>query len=215
MTKTEIRSSAALAGDSGQGWGARLWRSIVIATWFALAGGLVGGAKFLLFQRYGWLNWSAQSIPIDESILWASPATNLVLFVLMAFLMWAALGWIRRLPWDALTISLYAAVLTYLYIIQSGHLLRPATAMLAIGVGSQAYRWVRRAPQRRVRFFVSSVPWVLGIAATIWFSVVPGQAMWERYKFSQLQTLPPEAPNVLLIVLDTVRADRFSIYGYS
>ena len=38
---------------------------------------------------------------------------------------------------------------------------------------------------------------------------------WLKVRREAARSLPPEAtPNVLLVVLDTVRADRMSLYGY-
>jgi arylsulfatase A-like enzyme len=37
----------------------------------------------------------------------------------------------------------------------------------------------------------------------------------EREALAKLPPAPPNAPNVLLIVLDTVRAQNLSVYGYA
>ena len=68
---------------------------------------------------------------------------------------------------------------------------------------------LRQGPrvQRLVRY---SLPLLIGLVATFW-AFGPSH---ERIHEHLLPPAPPQAPNVLFIVLDTVRAQSLNLYGY-
>jgi cobalamin biosynthesis protein CobD/CbiB len=105
--------------------GPRFRTTVGLAVAFGLASGLLEGLLFLLFQRLQWLNWSSQSTPVDANILWAGPLMNLVLLVLVGFVAWAVLGWVRRIPWTASIIGLFATFTAYGLFVETQRLLRP------------------------------------------------------------------------------------------
>jgi len=112
-----------------------------------------------------------------------------VVFTLVAFAIWNQLSHYLRLDWFAVAaISLGAAIQT------------------ARVVTSRAGAWVRRG--RRV------TPWVLGAFVVAAAGVQVTRAVEERMTLSALPPASPGAPNVVLIVLDTVRADHLGCYGY-
>jgi hypothetical protein len=85
---------------------------------------------------------------------------------------------------------------------------------LSIGIGTVVYRWVRRDAETRAAVVHKALATIGVLTAVAWLAVVPGGAMWERYQLWRLPAPSPNTPDVLLIVLDTVRADRFGSYGY-
>jgi arylsulfatase A-like enzyme len=194
--------------------GRRFRTTIGLAVGFGLASGLAEGLLFLLFQRLQWLNWSSQSTPVDANILWAAPIMNLVLFVLIGLILWLALGWVRRIPWTASIIGLFATLTAYDLLVETGRILRPSVALLSIGIGTVVYRWVRRDVETRAAVVGRALKPIAVLAGVLSLAVVPGGAIWERYQLWRLPEPSPNTPNVLLIVLDTVRADRFGSYGY-
>jgi arylsulfatase A-like enzyme len=89
-----------------------------------------------------------------------------------------------------------------------------ACALLAGGIAVRAGPWV----ESRLRRSWSIVPRVVGILAIL-LVVLVGQAIARSAYAGYLathraSTAPPLAPNVILIVLDTVRADHLSLHGY-
>ena len=88
-----------------------------------------------------------------------------------------------------------------------------AWLLVALGVAFRLAPVLERHPDRWRRRLVLSVPVLLGLVLL--------QAGWifggDRIKQwrEERRPLPPAgSPNVLLIVLDTVRADHLSLYGY-
>ncbi len=86
--------------------------------------------------------------------------------------------------------------------------------MLAAGLACAAERWFRRHWQRALELS----PRMLGVSAA--YICVAGLglhlASWRQEKSAEA-ALPPAsagAPNVVMVILDTVRADHLSAYGY-
>jgi arylsulfatase A-like enzyme len=89
-----------------------------------------------------------------------------------------------------------------------------AAAALSAGVAAQSARLTRRYPERVDPAMRRSLVWMAG-----WIGMVSGGAYLRRAIIDQraLARIPRGAkgrPNVLLIVLDTVRAANLSVYGY-
>ena len=88
-----------------------------------------------------------------------------------------------------------------------------ARLILALGISSRLVPWLTRHPAGSRRILVWSFPVLVGLVMILAVSVFGGD--WLKQRREAARPLPPaNSPNVLLIVLDTVRADRLSLYGY-
>ena len=88
-----------------------------------------------------------------------------------------------------------------------------AWMVLALGIGVQVVPWLARRPGHWWRWLYWSFPGLVASVLILAGSVYLGDWLKERREASR--PLPPAgSPNVLFIVLDTVRADRLSLYGY-
>lgn len=89
-----------------------------------------------------------------------------------------------------------------------------ALALLAVGLATVAARLAERFAGRFDRLLVSTaLPLALVVALVA--VGVPIRAAWRQW--SALAALPPppaNAPNVILVTLDTVRVQNLSLYGY-
>ena len=94
--------------------------------------------------------------------------------------------------------------------------LHPAAALaLAIGAGSQVGRLLGR-DQARGMHLVRRTAALLAVA--LFAAGLPGIAFYrlrQRSQVSSLAAAKPDAPNVILLILDTVRAANLSLYGYA
>src|SRR5262249_23282191 len=106
----------------------------------------------------------------------------------------------------------FLATFTALLTIKGLH--EVASALLALGVAYRLARQIRAGTPRLQKAMRLSLP-LLAIAVIVLAGLSLGrERLAER---SGLASLPPAskaAPNVLFIVLDTVRADHLSLYGY-
>jgi arylsulfatase A-like enzyme len=86
--------------------------------------------------------------------------------------------------------------------------------LLALGAGIQAGRWGARHPETLLRGARISILG-LGLPVTLLATGVPFYSRWQEGSWTR--HLPPArngAPNVLLIILDTVRAASTSLHGH-
>ncbi len=88
-----------------------------------------------------------------------------------------------------------------------------AWLLLASGIVMRAAQWLERPALEWRRWVLLSLPALLGLALVVAGFVRGGD--WLKQMREAGRPLPPaDSPNVLLIVLDTVRADCLSLYDY-
>ena len=89
-----------------------------------------------------------------------------------------------------------------------------AWLLVAMGLAFRIAPVLERHPARWRRRLLSSVPVLLGLVVLQAGWIFGGD--WIKQSREDGRPLPPaDSPNVLLIVLDTVRADHLSLYGVS
>jgi len=192
------------------------WKqSFIIIIWLGMATGLTEGFLFLLLQEMGWLTWARQVRPVDVNILWASTLVNTLGFGILGLFWVLPLKAFPRLPWNALTTGAFGSLASFLLLLVSGHLRESGAAMLGIGLGVAAARMIVANPKAQVSFFRKSLLPLALAAALVCGASYAWQRVWEAIQVAQLPAPPQKAPNILLIVLDTLRADRIGAYGYS
>ena len=182
---------------------------LLIAAWAGLLTGLGEGclrtaAKYVL-HRTVWL---------DPHVVWMAPVADLLVFSVAGLLLYAAgARWpgVRRLS----VVAGAAAGLGVLALLLNYPRLHPGAAvLLAAGLAVLPARLVDRhahAFRRLVRRTVGSMG---ALVAVLGVGVKGWQVVAERRALERLPAPGPGLPNVLLIVLDTVRALSLSVYGY-
>lgn len=201
----------ALGGEAGvTGWPGRFRDVFLMAGFFAL---LTGGFEllFVAFHRYA----LGQITYVSPHIVWMAPAANLVAFLLAGLLL---LGLSER--WPSLAgPSACATVFGFLGALSIALILPlklhiAAALVLALGLAAQIRRWVSghsRTVRRTVAKGTAVLVLVIAVATA---SVMGRRAFVERSALADLPAAPEGAPNVLLIILDTVRAKSLGLYGY-
>jgi arylsulfatase A-like enzyme len=182
---------------------------LVLSAWCGLAGGLLEvGTRVLCkvlpaHRMYG----------MSRHFVWIAPLSNLLLFagigVVLAF---ATKSWPLRGGWLATRLVGFLAVLPAL-MLMSPRIYPWAWAILALGISSRLVPLLERRPTEARRWQLRSFPVLLGVVLMLCGGVIGGDWLKERREASRPRP-PGDPPNVLLIVLDTVRADRLSLYGY-
>ena len=153
------------------------------------------------------------SLRVNRHALWMIPVADLALFaaigVLLAGMSLLSPRITRRVAGPALAIPAFAAVLMG---VTSLHW--AARWVLAAGLGMQAALLARRFPDalaRTVRFTLPAMAAGLAIFGPFEYFRV---AHSESRALAELAPSPKHTPNVILLVMDTVRADHLSLYGY-
>lgn len=183
---------------------------IRIIVWLALLTSfgellLLGSDKFLRVNKFIYLGRDVVSLNF---------VANLLLFALVGGLL-LAIG--RRWP-RTVTSSRANAMLMFLscsavlFGVRGLHF--ASAGLLAFGLTAAGIRLIRIREQTFAELVRRSLPVVViasalvGVGAPLWRTIVEARAV------RRLPDNAPGSPNVLLIVLDTVRADHLGVYGY-
>ena len=188
---------------------ARVGAATVLA--LLAAGALVAAAAELAVlgaRRFG----DGQAIGMGWRIVWMTPLADVLLFALAGLPLLALARRRAGLPIAAaafLAAALAAASVALLF----ERIAWYAAAVLAAGVGVQAARLAAAHPLGTARL-ARRAAWTLGALAIAGGTGTAGwHALRERRALAGLPAAPEGAPNVLLIILDTVRAASLGLYA--
>jgi arylsulfatase A-like enzyme len=85
---------------------------------------------------------------------------------------------------------------------------------MALGLAVTFSRWSYQHPEGALRFLRRSLPWVVTVAVLALCGIQGGAWLKERLEVASLPAPAPDAPNIMVIVVDALRADHLSSYGY-
>lgn len=177
---------------------------------FGAATGLLEVAPLALARQLG------SQVQMSRHFVWMTPVADLALFLAVALAM-VALGLVwRGARARSLLLGTFAgtSALCLLLLVEPIHDL--ASLVLAVGIGVQV---ARRAKGTWTRRLLRMVP----LAAPLLLVAIGGLAWWsfardaarEREQVASAAPARAEAPNVLFLILDTVRASSLGLYGES
>jgi arylsulfatase A-like enzyme len=185
---------------------------LILAAWFGLVAGLI--ELGLLEARNYFSGWSSlSSLQISRHYPWMIPCANFVVFVTAGL----CLGLLARV-WPHRSARISHVSLTFLtflaLLLTIPGLYKVACLTMAAGLSSITFRWVPAHSSRLRRFVVATLPFLFVFAAVHVGWRVTAALVEERWAKAWLPPARPGTPNVLLVVMDTVRADRMSQHGY-
>jgi arylsulfatase A-like enzyme len=185
-----------------------IWLSI----WFGLGTGLLELA--LVYARNHLSGFSAfSSLQISRHFPWMIPLANLLLFLIWGLLV-GLLGrfWGPIRGRTSLYLLSFPACLAPLLVFPG--LYWTAYIALAAALAKWVCRGIWAVPAQFRQLVVTSLP--LLVVATFLLAGWNGSqiALGERWAIASLPEPEKGRMNVLLLVMDTVRADRLSLYGY-
>ncbi|MGO9597265.1 MAG: sulfatase [Isosphaeraceae bacterium] len=222
--QTNVRAFAGRARSRGRarachdiGVPGQALAALRISLWFGLIVGLTELGLTLVQKPL--TDPSPGLFRMNRHIVWTIPMVNLAVFGLCGIV--AALGLQaapRRGVRPAIASLVFLAVLTLLLSCRWLHVL----ACLAIAFLT-ALRLTRRIEENLSAFqrLVGRTLPAMGLVVVILSGFSQGEhlplprELWAAAVTPGSPTRGQEAPNVLLVVLDTVRADHLSLYGYS
>jgi arylsulfatase A-like enzyme len=182
---------------------------LLAAAWLALMTGLLE-AGILTVRRFA----LGQMIGLSEHYAWMAPAGYLL--VLLPFALAAAAG--RRLLPRLLTYERVVGLLVFLcalgVLFMFPRIHRVAMIALAAGVALQVTRVLYHRSAAFARSVATSLPWLGGLVVGIAAVIFASQWHAERRALAALPAARADAPNVILIILDTVRSTSMSLFGY-
>ena len=183
------------------------WHVLRMALWFGLVAG-AGELALLALRKYG----LHRLVFLSADAVWMAPLADGVLFLVAGGVLLGARALLRdRLAVPALLLLSALAVFTWLLMYDA--LYRPAAAVLAVGIGTVVGRIGAAHRPRFDRLVARTLP-ALVAAVVIGAAIVRVPAMGGGRAPASGALARPDSPNVLFVVLDTVRAANLSSYGY-
>jgi arylsulfatase A-like enzyme len=188
-------------------------RLLLIALWTGLVYGVTEGLIYIVFSFVpGALAWRSGNSP---RILWVAPLVYVPVFFAVALIAAVIGRAVRRLDVESGLFFTLVVIAGFLAAMLQGQLLSPlASVLLALGVAVQAFRWFRRRRAAWMGFMRATTPVLVGAVALSACAEVGLTRVAETRAVGNLSAARHDAPNVLLLVLDTLRADHLSGYGY-
>jgi arylsulfatase A-like enzyme len=150
---------------------------------------------------------------VGRHVVWMAPLGMTVFFLLVALVLLVASLLSARLARLPLGILVFSSLATLSIVLGLPWVIHPLGAgILALGIGSRLYAVSGRDPDRMRRRLAKST--VLALAAIVVLNavVLASGSLGDR-RVAAGSALPARGPNVLLIILDTVRAKSLSLYG--
>ena len=185
--------------------GAVLW----LALWFGLGTG-IAEVILLAIRKFGLHRFLFLSV----DAVWMAPLADAILFVILGLgLLLLRLVLPRRIPLPP--VLFFSALATFTILLMYGPLSKLAAVIVALGVGVQATRMTGRRSEGFMRLVRRTTPVLAGLVLLAGLGVRALIAASGRRSAGVMTAETRGAPNVLLIVLDTVRAWSLGIYGYS
>ena len=184
---------------------------LAFALWLAVASGIMEvGIRFFQFEsghRWGTLNpHSGWMVPLVNAVTMMLLGGGLAFFARRGF---PHLGAPRLAAFLPLFLAIGAPLSLY-----STELRWISVGLLSLGLAFQGSRWiVARHAGTRAWVRRSAIP-IWAVIALVGIAPIARQAWSERSALASMPDAPAGAPNVLLIILDTVRAQNLSLYGY-
>ncbi len=184
---------------TGLGWG--------------IATGLIEAAGLLLFQRINWARWGPM-MHVSKEIFWISPIVDAVFFFLLALICLVVVRLAPSFPALRALALLLAFLSVYDWLTLTNRLSRGACLLLSLGSAVAFVRWCSKRESAFRQICRRAAPFMLAVWVLVFAAIQGGQWLYERNAVSHLPPAVAGAPNVLVIVVDTLRADHVSSYGY-
>lgn len=187
---------------------------LALGWWAGLAYGFGEGLEVMLLSLIpGALAWRNGNAP---DILWFAPLFYGAVFPVLALLVAGLARVFRRLPAATLLVFLCVGSGAFLGLtMPSGVLSDFAALALALGFAAEAARQYHRHQAVLGRFLRRSLPYLALAPLLVAGVIVGGGRLLERARLAQLPAAAPGRPNILLLIIDTQRADHLSSYGYA
>lgn len=187
---------------------------LLVGVWFGIVTGLLEGVGLLLFQNINWERWGPM-MHVTARILWISPLVDVVLFSFLVLIVAGVAKLFSRLSAIRISVFLLTTLAVYDWLALTERLYPRSCWLLALGVAVSFDRWFVKHEFETLRFWKRTLPWMTTAAVLVLAVIEGGNWLKEKRELAKLPPATSEAPNVLMIVVDTLRADHLSSYGYS
>jgi arylsulfatase A-like enzyme len=191
-----------------------LRNTLVVAAWFGLLAGLIEGAALVAIQEVGRGTWEVVRWPVQLRIIWIAALFGFVLYVAVAVMAGLVGRVVPRLRSLSTIVFLCSFLAVFEWVGLTERVRLYGVFFFSIGVATVVRRWYLRHEDAALRFWRGSLPWLAAVALLAFVGIEAGYWWKETKALQQLAAAKPGVPNVLVIVVDALRADHLSCYGY-
>ena len=181
--------------------------------WFGVLSGLAEVALPQMNQLIG-----GRIVFLRSHTIWMSPLANVAVLGIVGLITLPLLLRLSRpMAVRIAFIVLTSVVFLNVLVLEFARLSRihfAAKVVLAIGLAVVLQRFIARRTSGFERFLRRTTIGLVLLVLVLTVAVSSHRYFHERGIITGLPDSPPSAPNVLLVVLDTVRAESMSLYGY-
>lgn len=180
---------------------------IAVASALAAAAGHVvyNEARFRIFDLFTWAG---------RDFVWMSALGYLTIFAALALPPMLVARLVPRERGVRMLVTLFGSIAVWALLLLVPRLHPMATLLLAVGVAARLARWAGEDVERGLRL---ARRWIVLSAVSFGLAaLLLGAALHlpERLRLARLPDARADAPNVVLLILDTVRAANLGAYGY-
>src|ERR1051325_5867644 len=151
---------------------------------------------------------------VGPEMVWQLPLADGLIFLFAALpVVLAGVVW-PRLRAPRVVIALFAGLVAFALLLLTEKIHIAAEAILAAGLGVAAARALAPRSDRLRSGLRIGVPAAIALLAVVALAQARMRVSLERRLLGALPALPAGRPNILLVVLDTVRAWSLGLYGY-
>lgn len=193
---------------------------LALVTWFGLLTGAVEGIASLTIQKFQWQSLTLVTAPSPETV-WICPVFDLVLAVVTGLGVAVLAKLVPRLPAAQLLVFLLTTMVLFDWLTFSGHLRglssfwNAAIAFVASLGAGRVTHWFGQHEAAAVNFCKKTLPGLAVVTVLATVGVSAGAWVAERREIASLPPVSSSKPlNVLVVIIDTLRADHLSGYGY-
>ncbi|HYN08775.1 MAG TPA: sulfatase [Vicinamibacterales bacterium] len=181
---------------------------LTMAVVLGFGGGLAEGISQMVLQKLNVLN------NVWYPIIWIAAVCNGLLVTGAGLLLAGALAFAPRARTAAVFLVLLLAFAPGIAWLLKEWIHRYSILVLAIASAAVFTQWIGRHDDLARRVFRRSVHGTLAVVLLTLVAIEGGARVTERVRTARLPVADASAPNVLLIIIDALRADRLSAYGH-
>ena len=200
------------AGSGGPRWSPRTFLNLGLV--MGLVAGLVEAGSRLWLQASGAASFEMRLTALSFRIVWVAPLVYALTFGLIALGFGALQVAVRQAVARRMALVACSMLVFVSPLASSGRIGQIPVLLLSLGLALTVKRMLPKEPDAQAQFFRRVLPWLAVSVVVLFAACETGERWAEARRLARLPAADPHAPNILVIVLDTLRADHVSSYGY-
>jgi arylsulfatase A-like enzyme len=186
-------------------------RALALAVWLAWIFGLLEAAQHRYFRYHPVILTVAK---VSDGVFWVAPLVYLLVFLLVLLPLLAVRALARGLRVDVVMMFFCGFLGAYGSATLARKVHESGALILGLGAGVMLARGLKERPALLAS--IKRTCWVpLVVIALTWTGLALREHLREQAVKDSLPPAASGAPNIVLVVMDTARADHLSLHGYA